>query len=192
MVYDFFIYGGKNDNGVNPLTAKDIVLKLSKDIPKNNGFQLYFDNWVSTMEITLALKLFRTFSTATFRTNCLNGCPLSTGKDWKSKVVDHLVTAQMPIPGFTLLNVFILLWHFHTWKQKRRWNGIFRKKQHIQVKCPYNVASYNASMGGFDLAGMLIALYRTKIMNKKRYYLKIIFHIVDVCKVNEWLLPSPL
>ena len=71
-----------------------------------------------------------------------------------------------------------------------RWNS--EKKQHIQVKFPYNVASYNASMGGFDLAGMLIALYRTKIMNKTRCYLKIIFHIVDVCKVNKWLLPSPL
>ena len=35
---------------------------------------------------------------------------------------------------------------------------------------------------------MLIALYRTKIMTKKRWYLKIIFHIVDICKVNGWLL----
>ena len=53
MIYNFFIYGGKNDNGGNPLTAKDIVLKLSKGILKNEGFQLYFDNWFSTMELIL-------------------------------------------------------------------------------------------------------------------------------------------
>ena len=43
-------------------------------------------------------------------------------------------------------------------------------------------------MGGFDLADMLISLYRTQITTKKRWYLKIIFHLVDICKVNRWLL----
>ena len=85
MIYDFFIYGGKNDNGRNPLTAKDIVLKFSKDIPKNEGFQLYFDNWFSTMELMHALKSFGIFSTATFRANRLNGCPLSNKKELKEQ-----------------------------------------------------------------------------------------------------------
>ena len=80
MIYDFFIDGGKNDNGGSPLTAKDIVLKLSKDIPKNKGFQLHYDNWFSTMELMLALKSFGIFLTTTFRTNRLNGCPLLTEK----------------------------------------------------------------------------------------------------------------
>ena len=83
MIYDFFIYGGNNDNGGNPLTAKDIVLKLSKDIPKNEGFRLYFENLFSTIELMLALKSFGIFSTATFRTNRLNGCTFSTEKDLK-------------------------------------------------------------------------------------------------------------
>ena len=67
----------------------------------------------------------------------------------------------------------------------QRWDS--KKKQHTQAQCPHIVASQNASMGGVHLADMLIALYRTKIMIKKRY-LKIIFHIVDICKVNGWLL----
>ena len=85
MIYDFFIYGGKNDNGGNSLTAKDIVLKLSKDILKNEDFQLYFDNWFSIMELILALKSFGILLTATFRTNRLNGCPFSTGKELKKQ-----------------------------------------------------------------------------------------------------------
>ena len=44
IINDFFIYCGKNDNCRNPLTAKDIVRKLCKDIWKNGDLQLYFDN----------------------------------------------------------------------------------------------------------------------------------------------------
>ena len=73
-----------------------------------------------------------------------------------------------------------------TEKRVQRWDS--KRKQDIQVQSQHIVASYNRSMGGVNLANMPIALYRTKIMTKKRWYLKIIFHIVDICKVNEWLL----
>ena len=49
------------------------------------------------------------------------------------------------------------------------------------------VSQYNQSVGGVDLADMLIALYRTNI-TRKRCYLKIIFHCVDIAKVNAGLL----
>ena len=42
-------------------------------------------------------------------------------------------------------------------------------------------------MGGVDLADKLIALYRTTIKSK-RWYLKVLFHCVDIAKVNAWLL----
>ena len=42
-------------------------------------------------------------------------------------------------------------------------------------------------MGGVDLAGMLIALYRAVIKSKK-WYLKVLFHCVNIAKVNAWLL----
>ena len=43
-------------------------------------------------------------------------------------------------------------------------------------------------MGGVDLADMLIALYRTNIITRKIWYLKIIFYCVDIAKINAWLL----
>lgn len=43
------------------------------------------------------------------------------------------------------------------------------------------------SMGGVDLHDMLVELYRVDI-RVKRYYLRIIFHIIDMCVVNAWLL----
>ena len=42
-------------------------------------------------------------------------------------------------------------------------------------------------MGGMDLADMLIALYRSP-MKTQRWYLIVLIHCVDICKVNSWLL----
>ena len=46
---------------------------------------------------------------------------------------------------------------------------------------------YNKSMGGVDLADMLIALYRIEVKTK-RWFIKVFWHLVDICKVNGWLL----
>lgn len=42
-------------------------------------------------------------------------------------------------------------------------------------------------MRGLDLADMLIVLYRSP-MKTDRWYLKVLVHYVDICKVNSWLL----
>jgi hypothetical protein len=42
-------------------------------------------------------------------------------------------------------------------------------------------------MGGVDLIDMLVSLYRINIRSKK-YYMKIIFHLIDLSIVNGWLL----
>ena len=50
------------------------------------------------------------------------------------------------------------------------------------------IKEYNKSMGGLDLNDMLISLYRVDIQTRKRWYLKIITHCVNICNVNAWLL----
>ena len=67
----------------------------------------------------------------------------------------------------------------------KRWDNT--SKTYIDINCPTAVQEYNKSMGGVDLADMLIALYRTTIKSK-RWYLKVLFHCVDIAKVNAWLL----
>ena len=64
----------------------------------------------------------------------------------------------------------------------KQWHA--RGKSYIDVPLPDMVSDYNPSMGGVDLAYMLIALYRTTIVSKKRWYLKVIFHALDICKVS--------
>ena len=64
----------------------------------------------------------------------------------------------------------------------------FETKNHTDVLLPDMVSDDNSSMEGVDLADMFIALYRTEITTKKRRYLKRIFYMVDVWKINGWLL----
>jgi hypothetical protein len=67
----------------------------------------------------------------------------------------------------------------------KRWSS--SQKKHIQVTRPNVIKAYNQYMGGVDLIDMLVSLYRINIRSKK-YYMKIIFHLIDLSIVNGWLL----
>ena len=56
------------------------------------------------------------------------------------------------------------------------------QKKNVKIDCPDMVSQYNWSMDGVDLADMLIALYGTNIITRKRCYLKFIFHCVDIAR----------
>jgi len=66
-----------------------------------------------------------------------------------------------------------------------RWDR--SKKQSISINCPEVVEMYNRSMGGVDSVDALISYYRIH-MKSKKYYLRIFFHLVDLCICNAWLL----
>ena len=53
---------------------------------------------------------------------------------------------------------------------------------------PDMVKKYNESMGGVELDNMLISLYCVDIRTRKRWYLKIITHLVNIYNVNGWWL----
>ena len=63
-----------------------------------------------------------------------------------------------------------------------------KEKSYIDVSLSDMVLDYSTSMEGVDLADMLIALYGTKIMDKEGWYFKVIFHALDICKINGWLI----
>ena len=65
-----------------------IILKLSERIQKNKGYRLFFDTWFSTCNLMLQLKSSGIFTTATFLTKHLKGCPLQI-KNSRRKGVDH-------------------------------------------------------------------------------------------------------
>ncbi|CAF4636240.1 unnamed protein product [Rotaria socialis] len=67
----------------------------------------------------------------------------------------------------------------------KRWSS--KEKTHVHISRPFVIKDYNENMGGVDLLDMLISLYRINIRSVK-YYMKIIFHLIDLSLVNAWLL----
>ena len=161
---------------------------------KHKGYRLFFDYWFSTFYLMLQLKSSRTYKTATFRSNRLKRCPLVSEKELKKEVRESYDYRTNVNSGLHLVK-----WYdnkcvhlastfsgVNATSSEKRWDS--KAKNHKDVLLSDMVSDYNSSMGGVDLADMLIALYRTEITTKKRWYLKLIFHTVHICKVNGWLL----
>ena len=62
-----------------------------------------------------------------------------------------------------------------------------QENKEIEISCPSVIAEYNTYIGGVDLSDMIISLYHTKFKTKI-WYLKIMAHCVDICKVKAWLI----
>ena len=67
---------------------------------------------------------------------------------------------------------------------KQRW--VEKMMKRCKIKYPDMVKDYNQSMGGVDLNDMLISLSHADIQSRKRSYLKIITHLLNICNVNGW------
>ena len=55
IVYDLNIYGGKHSAGAERCRAEESVLRLVEEIPKNQNYQVFFDNWFSTFPFLIKL-----------------------------------------------------------------------------------------------------------------------------------------
>ena len=191
IMYDFFLYSGKMKN--EKVNGPYAVEKLLETLPKMKNFKVFFDNWFATFPLFLALKKNGYLVTASLRKDRTKNCPLPIEKDLKKKgrgSHDYRTDANS---GITITkwydNKCVQLMSSYcdpdsTIKVKR-WDNT--SKTYIDMNCPTAVQEYNKSMGGVDLADTLIALYRTTIKSK-RWYLKVLFHCVDIAEVNAWLL----
>ena len=85
IIYDFFFYTGQKSAGREKCGLSEVVLQLVEEVPKNQNFQLFMDNWFSTLSLLSELKSMRILTIAAFRLNRLGGCPLMAEKDLKAR-----------------------------------------------------------------------------------------------------------
>ena len=125
--------------------------------------------------------------------NLLQGCPLERNKDIEKQgreSMDYRIDLNT--------GLFIVRWMVNSIVQLasnfvgieptgtlNRWDSHDREKK--DIACPKIVTIYNKSMGSVDLADMLVALYRVQCKTT-RLYIKVFWHIVDIAKVNVWIL----
>lgn len=196
IIHDFEIYVGKGTvkctNNKLGLSG-EIVLRLAEIIPKFKNYKIFCDNWFTSYHLLCELKCKGILAVGTVRSNRLCGCILEDDKTLAKKgrgSYDEMIDVEN--------NIFACKWYDNrcvflasSYAAVQPMDEVSRysaaDKKVVSVSRPNIVKEYNASMGGVDLNDMLVELYRINI-KVRRYYLRIIFHIIDVCIVNSWLL----
>lgn len=195
IVHDFEIYTGKStlppteqDLGI----SGDVVLRLVENVPKNQNYKVAMDNWFNSYHLQCRLKLTGVLGIGTVRSNRLAKCEMMCDKSMKIKgrgTFDSKVDV--------VNNIVVTKWYDNKFvhivsnykgplptENVKRWSVVEKNK--VDVVRPAAIGEYNSFIGGIDLHDMLVELYRIDI--RVRFYLRIVFHIIDMCVVNAWLL----
>uniref|UniRef100_UPI00358E218E piggyBac transposable element-derived protein 3-like n=1 Tax=Myxine glutinosa TaxID=7769 RepID=UPI00358E218E len=193
--YDFEIYTGKgtvaNERGLG--VGGEVVLRLLAEIPKGLNYKCFFNNWFTSPELLVELKKMGILAVATINRNRLRGCVHKTDKELGKAGRGSFDVKYETTTGLTIVkwydNKAVLLTSSYIGPDPmdkcRRWSKV--KKDFVEVDRPHLVKVYNANMGGVDLADMLMALYRIGI-RPRRWYLRILYYLIDLSLVNGWLL----
>ena len=135
----------------------------------------------------------RILVTATLRADRVKNCPLPPEKELKklgrgSYAYTTDANSGLTVPKwYDIKSVQMALTYCDpdASESVKRWDR--STKKYVQITYPAVVLEYIKNMGGVDLADILISLYRTHVKTK-RWYLKVLFHCVEIAKVNGWLL----
>ena len=192
IIYDLILYSGSSGKG-EKYTGKYSVLKLIETLPRHENIRLFFDNWFCSLPLCLHLKEICFIVTATIRADRVKKCPLPLKKDLRKEergsygYSTDLNSGVSITKWFDNKSIQICATHcnFEAVENLRRWNR--KSKKFIDIPCPTAIKDYNKSMGGVDLSAMLTVLYGAHFKTK-RWYLKELFHCIDISKINAWLL----
>nr|XP_037291023.1 piggyBac transposable element-derived protein 3-like [Rhipicephalus microplus] len=175
LLYDFAIYQGENtipaDLKKEYGLCSGVVFHLSKRISYGCNYQLYFDNYFTSVPLLRQLREHRILAAGTVRKNRLGKCPLESKKVMNKKLREY--SAEY----VTSDDVVVVIWKDNNdvsvasnfvgicnEEDVRRWDKT--KREHILVKQPEVIAKYNRSMGSVDKMDFLLSLYRTNIRSK--------------------------
>lgn len=194
-MYDFYVYAGKGepDPESNLQKSAQVVSKLCKDLPSDMKHKIFFDNWFTTVELLHYLKSKGLLGVGTIRQNRIHNCPLKSTKDLEKEgrgAMDYrtdnnsgiVIARWVDNKTLQLCSNYVGI---EPLGSVQRWSKADQRR--VQVPSPQIVIAYNKSMGGVDLADMLISLYRIPCKTH-RWYIKVFWHLVDIAKVNSWIL----
>ena len=196
MVYNFEVYTGKstNDQHVLGITG-DLVMRLSENIPVNQNFKVFFDNFFTSLPLLKQLRQNGILALGTIRPNRMQGAQkiMESEKALKSKgrgSYDWRVDCSS--------NITVIRWQDNSTVQLastfvnhelgrtiRRWSA--KDKCYLDISCPEMVHQYNKFMGGVDLCDMLLSLYRIKLKSNK-WYMPIFHYLIKLAVTNGWLM----
>lgn len=197
-VYDFEPYGmvsgppGKSSASEYMFgEAECVVLRLTEKL--DVGHVVAFDNYFASPELLLEMRTKRLNAICTMRQNRTRSCPLMAEKDLRRLgrgSFDYRVPRE---ETFVICKWYdnrpvIVASNYHSVLPADpciRWDK--GKRDKVQVTRPAIVQAYNESMGGVDKSDMIVLLCRTGLKSRK-WYLRIVQHLINISVANAWLL----
>jgi len=168
------------------MASVNVVVRLSRAIPKHKNHRVYFDNYYTTIPLITYLVSQGIHSLGTVRQNRIPNCnflaekvinkkPRGTSYEYVAVYDDIPVTSVLWKDNklVTLLSSFCGILPEET---IRRFDK--KEKENIEVSCPFIIKEYNKHMGGVDLLDSLIGRYKIK-MRSKKWYMRLWYHLID-------------
>ncbi|CAI6373876.1 unnamed protein product [Macrosiphum euphorbiae] len=201
--YNFEIYTGNENNSLERQqmlepdlgATGNVVVRLSRVIPRNEHHKLYFDNYYTSIPVMVYLEKLGIHTVGTFRRNRFPDIALMPEKEMLKKprgTYDECLTVVDGVPITTvswkdnkIVNVTSTFIGALEPTKVRRYDK--KQKKNVDVERPKIIEVYNKHMGGVDLMDSLIGRYRI-IMRSKKWYIKIFYHLLDMTVVNSWLM----
>lgn len=193
----FDIYTGKNKS---PRKQTDlfglggsVVLNLIElaEIPPNQGYKIFMDNYFTSIKLLDHLSTLGYCATGTVRDNRLEDCPLKNGQKKMSKekrgVHAFSCTEKVTVVQWKDNRVVTAASNFESCEIKNTSRYCRYSKSKISVPQPKIFGNYNKGMGGVDKLDGLVAVYRTR-MRQRKWWWPIFSYLFDVSVVNAWLL----
>ncbi|XP_039292535.1 piggyBac transposable element-derived protein 3-like [Nilaparvata lugens] len=200
FAYNLEVYTGKDDNVQTDDepdlgASSNVVVRLLRIVESHQNYKVYFDNYYTSLPLLDFLKKRGILSLGTVRRNRVVNCKLPDEKEIKTLKRGSIVEYVGDYNGTQISNL--------VWKDNKAVTMLStfsgtepvtkvkrfdqKEKKEISVPCPNVISIYNSHMGGVDLLDSLIGRYKI-IMRSKKWYMRLFYHLLDLCVINSWLL----
>lgn len=171
------------------LQYADVITSLqAQHLP----YHIFCDNFFTNIPLCVEIKRRNMRLTGTIRDNRTSKCPLINSNELKKRKRGEFDLRSNED------GVVVVKWHdnsivslasnflpVHPTHSVKRYS--LKEQKRITVEQPHNIFVYNRNMGGVDRADQNISLYRVALRGKK-WYMPLIFHMLDMCEHNAWQL----
>ncbi|GBP23588.1 PiggyBac transposable element-derived protein 1 [Eumeta japonica] len=171
--------------------AASNVMKLSRMIPRHQNYQLYFDNYFTSLRLLEYLVKEGIYSLGTIRRNRIPDCNLLPEKvilkkprgyseefvaDVNDTDISNVVCKDNKI--VTLVSTFA---GTQPETDVRRWDK--QNSRYMNIKQPNVVGEYNRHMGGVDLIDSIMGIYKIQLRSKQ-WQIHLFYHYLDLTMAN--------
>ncbi|XP_025198810.1 piggyBac transposable element-derived protein 2-like [Melanaphis sacchari] len=200
--YKFEIYTGQENqerfrlqNEQDLGSSANVVIRLTREVPTNENYRVYFDNYYTSVPLMAALYHKGILSVGTVRRNRIPNCKLPDEKCFKKQIRGtsyEYITSYKGAPISNVIwkdNKLVTLMSTYCGVEPKSTIKRFEKKtkNKTTIECPFIIKEYNRFMGGVDTLDSLIGRNKIK-MRSRKWFIRLWYHLLDLTTVNSWLL----